>query len=175
MRRGGAGALPGGAKCGVFFVAEACIAEILGPEDAKLRSASGDYETEERGTRSASSARRGVGGVSALSFPAAGGASRRAHRAVLDEGGRAWSRAWPRRLADAGGRGRGAPRLSGKIRQARGWDGGVRGRGSALSEDSGPGVGFVPGAALDGASGSGRRGAKESVPDAAKFGASARS
>ena len=39
--------MPGGAKCGVFFVAEACVAEMPGPEDAKLRSASGYYETEE--------------------------------------------------------------------------------------------------------------------------------
>ena len=69
-----------GRSAACFLVAEACVAELLGEKNAKLRSASGDYETEDRGNALGVFC---VGGVSALSLPAADGTSRRVHRAVF--------------------------------------------------------------------------------------------
>lgn len=134
MRRGGAGALSGGAKCGDCSGRQACFAE-LGPGGCRCAACvSASAKRKSRETRPASSARWGTCGRFVVVF--SGGRRNSPEGAVRSFGGgkEKWKRASAWRSSGAGGRGA----------ELRGWVGK-----------------FV------------RRGAKEGVPDAASFGASA--
>ena len=146
-------AWPGGCRCA------ACV--------------SASAKRKRRKTRPASSALWGTCGHFGVVF--SGGRRNSPEGAVRSFGGgkEKWKRASAWRSSGAGGRGAELRGWVGKF--VRRGDGGVRGCGSAWCGRFGARRRGVPDAALNGASGAGRRGAKEGVPDAAKFGGAARS